>query len=85
MEKRLSIIAGVVFLGYLAQFCLHILYNWQSFSSQYRIDAGGLAAASLGLMVQLWYQAKKTNWSSWMVLACGCIAFAAAMHLSRAQ
>ena len=82
MERRISVIASVVFLGYWAQLCLFLMYNWHRIPSEYRIEAGGLAAASLGVMVQLWRETMKSNWANWMLLVSVCIALVAAMHLA---
>ena len=79
MEMRLSVIASLIFLASLSEFCLELARHWQSLGSQVRMDGVYLAGIFLGLMLQLWREKSKTVW---MLMMTAAIAFVTVTHLT---
>jgi hypothetical protein len=74
----MSIAMSVVFLGSLAQFCLHLARNWPSLGRIARMDQVYLAVLFSALMLQLWREKTKT---AWMLMTTCTILFVTATHL----
>jgi hypothetical protein len=74
----MSVVASVVFLVSLAQFCYHTAHAWRNLDPQIRIDEVFLAGLFVGLMLQLWREKSKT---AWMLMTTAAVAFVTATHL----